>query len=639
MASKPPECPWSVKIADFGLSKRIPPEQQWNLTPHRGTRYYTAPEVEGLIDPCQEKPGAMDMWSLGIMVYYLATRQFPFTPREVSLFCRNDGKFPFPRRPILEQWSEEGLAFAEALLKPSPRDRLSAESALQHPWITSMGQEWVGLSCPSTLSTSVVPLGTLEMAERDLATSSRNTMSENIACLPVAEALHIQLPLSVWPVRPWSRPPQAIPYADQATSHSFSSPLERRNERYTKVRFVPNSDETMELGTVLPCSVASPRPLSPLRISTAPVSHPHEVPPASFYDSHPPDFSTASSRPGRHRQTISRRATAPAPLWLVEDAIDKISPRSRQTEPDGPIRLEWPHDCEASDIISSTQEMSVIELLDPPPSPPPQSSTLIWRETQLSSFHRSFSDSLVPSSYRLDRSISSGNRSSVLEFVTNPRFSNSVNTLYHAIRGGRPDVVDQLLHQGVEIETVFRDPPDLQYGTALHLAVSCGQAETVALLLRRGASVSAKAKAELFKFQMRWLEPLHLAAYHGLQEIARMLLDQGARIEANALGNFTNKEKRTPLHLAVLGDDSDEIPRMVRLLLDYGANPEVKDDLGMKPGDYAVMLKQESLRRYLPPSSSSKLKARVVKMRIKFGPFALAGPLMLGAAGVALSMK
>lgn len=70
VAGKPPESCWSVKIADFGISKRIPPEGEWNLTLWRGTRYYIAPEVQGLIDPCQENPGAMDMWSLGIIVYF-----------------------------------------------------------------------------------------------------------------------------------------------------------------------------------------------------------------------------------------------------------------------------------------------------------------------------------------------------------------------------------------------------------------------------------------------------------------------------------------------------------------------------------------------------------------------------------------
>jgi ankyrin repeat protein len=151
--------------------------------------------------------------------------------------------------------------------------------------------------------------------------------------------------------------------------------------------------------------------------------------------------------------------------------------------------------------------------------------------------------------------------------------------------------------------------------------------------------VSVKAKAKLSSFHMRLLEPLHLAAYHGLLDSARMLPDHGARIEANALGHSTNKEKRTPLHLAVLGDDSDEIPRMVRLLLDYGASANVKDDMGMRPGDYAVMRGQDSLRRHLPPSSSGKLKARVVKMRIKLEPFAIAAPWILGAADVALVMR
>ena len=41
----------------------FPPSILYNL-------YYIAPEVQGLIDPCQENPGAMDMWSLGIIVYF-----------------------------------------------------------------------------------------------------------------------------------------------------------------------------------------------------------------------------------------------------------------------------------------------------------------------------------------------------------------------------------------------------------------------------------------------------------------------------------------------------------------------------------------------------------------------------------------
>jgi hypothetical protein len=78
---------------------------------------------------------------------------------------------------------------------------------------------------------------------------------------------------------------------------------------------------------------------------------------------------------------------------------------------------------------------------------------------------------------------------------------------------------------------------------------------------------------------------------------------------------------------------------MVHLLLEYGADPNVKDDLGMRPGDYAVMLGRTNLIPTLPASSSSKLKGRVAKMRIKFGPFAVAGPMILGVVGVAMVMK
>jgi len=45
-------------------------------------------------------------------------------------------------------------------------------------------------------------------------------------------------------------------------------------------------------------------------------------------------------------------------------------------------------------------------------------------------------------------------------------------------------------------------------------------------------------------------------------------------------------------------DESDEILRMVCLLLEYGADLNVKDDMGMSPGDYAVMLGQDNLRRH-----------------------------------------
>jgi ankyrin repeat protein len=221
-----------------------------------------------------------------------------------------------------------------------------------------------------------------------------------------------------------------------------------------------------------------------------------------------------------------------------------------------------------------------------------------------------------------------------VEFVKDPRFRDSVHALYHAILRGRDDVVELLLDAGVDIETIFRDPLELQRGTALHLAITRGRTNVAGVLLRRGACLTAKAKAKLY-FQMKSLEPLHLAAFYGFERIARMLLANGARIEANATGNFMDREKRTPLHLAVLGEDSDEVPRMVRLLLQHGANPNVKDTLDMRPGDYAVMIGRKGLTPDLPASPFGTIKAKVAKVRDKFEPLALAAPLLFGV-GVAM---
>jgi hypothetical protein len=221
-----------------------------------------------------------------------------------------------------------------------------------------------------------------------------------------------------------------------------------------------------------------------------------------------------------------------------------------------------------------------------------------------------------------------------VEFVNDPRFRDSVHALYHAIVSGRDEVVELLLDAGVDIETIFRDSLELQRGTALHLAITRGHIDVAGVLLQRGACPTAKAKAKLH-FRMKSLEPLHLAAFYGFEKIARILLAKGAHIEANATGNFGDRKKRTPLHLAVLGEDSNKVPQMVRLLLQHGADPNVKDTLGMRPGDYAVMVERKDLTADLPASPFGTIKAKVAKVRNKFEPLALAAPLLFGV-GVAM---
>jgi len=64
---------YRVVLADFGFSKPIEDGLQ---TGGCGTLHYIAPEV---LFPTKEYTAACDIWSFGVVVYYLLTRHFPFS--------------------------------------------------------------------------------------------------------------------------------------------------------------------------------------------------------------------------------------------------------------------------------------------------------------------------------------------------------------------------------------------------------------------------------------------------------------------------------------------------------------------------------------------------------------------------------
>jgi serine/threonine protein kinase len=71
--------PWWVKIGDFGISKRIEAELT-ELRTQVGTLNYQAPEVVGCgIDEEDDYTMAVDLWSLGCVVYKILTKSVPFT--------------------------------------------------------------------------------------------------------------------------------------------------------------------------------------------------------------------------------------------------------------------------------------------------------------------------------------------------------------------------------------------------------------------------------------------------------------------------------------------------------------------------------------------------------------------------------
>jgi len=134
-----------LKIIDFGLSKSFTREQEdeeddddGKESNQRGTRIQRASTffgTAGYIAPEMMKRKAytksVDVWALGVITFVLLCGVFPFDDQKRP----NDMyKLRFP------SWASGVSDFAKnligRLLEVNPETRISAEKALEHPWVT-----------------------------------------------------------------------------------------------------------------------------------------------------------------------------------------------------------------------------------------------------------------------------------------------------------------------------------------------------------------------------------------------------------------------------------------------------------------------------------------------------------------------
>ena len=118
---------WWVKLADFGISKRIDSDHT-ALRTRVGTARYLAPEVEDddLLD-C-DYTQAVDIWSLGCVVYHVLVQEPPF----LTTFSK---KKPFPEGLLEAQSLSRALLFIRKLLVQDPAQRVTARDALSSEWL------------------------------------------------------------------------------------------------------------------------------------------------------------------------------------------------------------------------------------------------------------------------------------------------------------------------------------------------------------------------------------------------------------------------------------------------------------------------------------------------------------------------
>ena len=173
-----------------------------------------------------------------------------------------------------------------------------------------------------------------------------------------------------------------------------------------------------------------------------------------------------------------------------------------------------------------------------------------------------------------------------LNLEVNARNSSRMTPLYNALNiNGKPDVVRLLLDHGAAVRKPVHGK---RCRSALHLAAESGNSELVQMILELNPDIEARnAQGET---------PLLTASSEGNPAVIQLLLDHGADPYVHDKDGKTALDKADTLGVsrmliklnvsqtcAFLAAADRGDPEQMRLLLDYGASPNVRGDWGTTP--------------------------------------------------------
>jgi len=122
---------FDIILGDFGLAHFAGPNQKMSLA--CGTPAYVAPEVWEM----KGYDSQVDLWSAGVMLYLFLSGRLPFNGKDRKELQQQTQRSKLSLSPskVWDEISEEAKDLTCKLLEKSPKKRLTADMALEHPWL------------------------------------------------------------------------------------------------------------------------------------------------------------------------------------------------------------------------------------------------------------------------------------------------------------------------------------------------------------------------------------------------------------------------------------------------------------------------------------------------------------------------
>ncbi|XP_029445409.1 serine/threonine-protein kinase 17A [Rhinatrema bivittatum] len=204
-----------IKVVDFGLSRIVNSSEE--LREIMGTPEYVAPEILNY-EPIST---ATDMWSIGVLAYVMLTGTSPFLGDDKQQTFLNISQLNISySEEDFDMISETAVDFIKTLLVKEPELRITAEAALQHPWLA---QGDIFVSC--ALSTvKEPPIVTEEDEESVSKNSADDTQKSDLEGQTVSEELIVMASYTLGQCRQSENDKQTEPKAI-SKRFKFEEPL------------------------------------------------------------------------------------------------------------------------------------------------------------------------------------------------------------------------------------------------------------------------------------------------------------------------------------------------------------------------------------------------------------------------------